>query len=298
MKQVIKIGLIIIVAAAIGFAIRTSLKVLEAEDSALLSSLNFEKVIGIQIDSIKGDYHPAKRAYDRIMGEITTEEFVTLGDGNKGISKSVADDCRNKANDKFAPIFTEYATKYFENPAWDLGEITAMQTTAQSMLKSTGSNSKHAGLLNSINTTTTGFIAAEGVIARAASCTTIASAGQIGKEAKAYSGYTLPINTRERLAAAPEIAKTKVMNYVISLCNNPKSVQGARNAKSLAQQYGETFGYNSSINNAITNAEDYIYRNTYVPTYYDYDYNYSNSYSGSSSSSSSNSYSNDIDYDY
>lgn len=87
MKQVIKIG-IIIVAAILGFVIRTSIKALNDENSALLSSLSFEKVITAQIDSIGGDYHPAKRSYDKIMGAIMTEEFITLNDGSNAISYS------------------------------------------------------------------------------------------------------------------------------------------------------------------------------------------------------------------
>lgn len=296
MKQVIKIGIIIIAAAILGFVIRTSIKALNDENSALLSSLSFEKVIIAQIDSIGGDYHPAKRSYDRIMGAIMTEEFITLNDGSNAISKSVADDCRQKANDKFAPIFTDYATSYFGNPVWDLGEITAMQKTAQEMIKSTGASSKHAGMLKTIQTTTTGFIGAEGVIARASKCTSSKSAKQISNEANSYSGYTLPASTRQRLKEAPETAKSNVLNYIIALGNKASSLNQAKNALSLANEYVNTFNSCPTVLSEIMSNLNYIIDSYYTPTY---DYNYYNSSGSSSNSGSYNSYdSYDIDYDY
>ena len=296
MKQVIKIGIIIIVAAILGVAIRTSIKALNDENSALLSSLSFEKVITAQIDSIGGDYHPAKRSYDRIMGTIMTEEFITLNDGSNAISKSLADNCRQKANDKFAPIFTDYATSYFGNPTWDLGEITAMQKTAQEMIKSTGASSKHAGMLKTIQTTTTGFIGAESVIARASKCTSSKSAKQIANEANSYSGYTLPASTRQRLKEAPETAKSNVLNYIIALGNKASSLNQAKNALSLANEYVNTFNSCPTVLSEIMSNLNYIIDSYYTPTY---DYNYYNSSGSSSNTGSYNSYdSYDIDYDY
>ena len=268
MKQVIKIGLILIVAAALAFAIKASLAGLADENSALLKSQDFETVITAQIDSIKGDYHPAKRTYDRIMGAIKTEEFITLSNGSNAISKDVAKKCRDKANDKFAPIFTDYATKYFDKASWDQGEVTAMQTTSKEMLASVGADSKHAGVLKTINTTANGFLTAINVIAKASNCSSVSEALNVKKQAAACNGYTLPANTRQGLNSAPATAQQSVLSAIISQCNRANSCKQAQNALNNANAYINAFGYTSALDGPLARVNEII---SYDPGYDPYE---------------------------
>lgn len=274
MKQVIKVGLIIVVLAIIGLIIRGSLHSISEENSKSLASLTFENAINEEIDSVfknNPDYYSAKRTYEKIMGLIKTEEFITLRIGQNSLPLDAAKNCKDKANSKFAPVFTNYATDYFSRSSWDGSELKTMQATAQSMLQSMGVTSDYAGQLKTIENNVTDYLAAKAIVANASKCTSVSGVSKIKSNAKAYLKAPLTNNTQltAELNNAGETAKKSVLNYIIRLCNNANSLNSADKAMKLAVEYVQTFDEEPY---ALVEAFDYakyIY-NSYNNNYYYY----------------------------
>ncbi len=259
MKQVIKIGLILIVAAVLGFILKASLFAISDSDSAMLSAQDFEATIKSRADSVfknsNTDFHSAKRDYDKLMSDIATEKFITLSDGSKTLSPDKEKACSDYCNNKFAPLFTKYANDYFENTTWDSGTLKSMQATATSMLASTGKGGDYAGELKTIENTANGFFQAENVIARASKCSSVAEIGQIQHEANKCSGLRLPASTQNRLNSAAATAKNTCHNNIVSRCKNAKSYNAAQDAIALVYQYVEKYGWTQELQEAIYYAE-------------------------------------------
>ena len=260
MKQVIKIGIILIVAAILAFIVKGSLNAISDSSSELLSAQDFENVIKNRTDSAFSDtgrdYMSAKRDYDKMMADIATEEFITLNDGNKSLSADKAKTCRDYCNNKFAPLFTKYANNYFNNTAWDSGILKSMQTTATSILASSGAGGEYSGELKTIENTANGYFLAEGVIARASKCSTVAGIGQLQSEANKYTGYRLPASTKNRLGSVGATAKNAVHSSIVSRCKNARTKNAAQSAIEAAYEYIQKFGWTSELESAIIIAQN------------------------------------------
>lgn len=260
MKQVIKIGIILIVAAILAFIIKGSLNAISDSSSELLSAQDFENVVKNRADSAFNntdrDYMSAKRDYEKIMADIVTEEFITLSDGNKNLPVDKAKTCRDYCNNKYAPLFTKYANNYFNNTSWDSGILKSMQTTASSILASMGASSDYSGELKTIENTANGYFLAEGVIARASKCSTIAGIGQLQSEANKYSSYRLPASTKNRLSGVGATAKNAVHNSIVSRCKNARTYNAAQSAIEAAYQYAQKYGWTSALESAKSIAEN------------------------------------------
>ena len=224
MKQVIKIGLILIALGAIAFFIwKTMSGMGDAPEIDIKNKAFYQQVddrVKAEVNN-KVPYAKAEQSYKDIVAMIETEYAQNSKNPEMGINNDDRKGCLRNVTQAFAPLFVEHGQQYFHSSNWDASQVNALRSTALSLQQSDfiKGGSDVAGSLSQIIGTADSYgqaIAACNV----GSCTSPEAVRSAIARADSYkkAPLTNDNNLMAKLNAVPEAAKSSYANYVVSYC--------------------------------------------------------------------------------
>lgn len=254
MKKSIKIALIAIVAIGIIAAIAYFAQGIGSGVTTVIATTDFEKQVQDSVNkNIKGkDFSSARIAFNSILAEINTEASITLGDGKRSLSSSEVAKSKQIAFYEYAPIFTEYGTKYFTRSSWDDNTLKDLKgeavTLSQLKIAETGTDVDRD--LKSIIKNVDEYYAAWRVANSASRCTSVNAIASYKTQANNYlhSPLTNNASLNSALKNAESAAKSSVIRSISGYCNHI--------ANSYAH-YGNYESFYSAYTNGISRINEY-----------------------------------------
>lgn len=226
MKKYIKIGLIVAAVAVVVGIIVFAIKAIATPPKEEIMVTDFTQNIQTKSDSqIKGnDYDSATKGFDMLLGEIKTEAFVSLTDGQKSISQAEADKAKTIIFLAYAPIFTDYADSYFKHSSWDERDLNRLKSRATSLLNmqiaENGTETDHQlhNIVNNVNE----YYAAWKVARSASHCSTVNGIADVTNRANNYRHAPLTNNASlaAALAGVGNTAKDAVVRKIAAYCDH------------------------------------------------------------------------------
>lgn len=254
MKKSIKIALIAIVAIGIIAAIACFAKGIGSGVTKVIATTDFEKQVQDSVNkNIKGkDFPSARIAFNDIIADINTEASITLGDGKKNLSSSEVAKSKQIAFYEYAPIFTEYGTKYFTRSSWDDNTLKDLKGEATTLLQlkvaETGTDVDRD--LKSIIKNVDGYYAAWKVANAASRCSSVNAIASYKTQANSYlhSPLTNNASLSSALKNAETTAKNSVIRNIAGYCNH---------VASSYTHYGSYASFYSAYTNGLNRINEY-----------------------------------------
>lgn len=275
MKTAIKILLIVLALAGIGYAVYSFFDKTEGGETPPPPQSDFEKEIQAEADrGIKDrDYARASATFAELCDRIDTEAAVTLADGSRNLSPDEVRRARQIVFYAYVPIFTAHADACFARTAWSDGEVDALGTTAGRLqeMQVAEAGSPTTKDLARIRQTAADYRAAWQAARSGAGCRSVAAVRSAVSRANSFkrkplSNCTALVNA---LGAVPARAKSALATYVASRCNRVASGYASyasyadfyaaqEQCLSLINEYEKAFGGNAALTSAqrrLQNAE-------------------------------------------
>lgn len=272
MKKSIKIALIAIVAIGIIAAIAYFAQSIGSGVTTVIATTDFEKQVQDSVNkNIKGkDFSSARIAFNSILAEINTEASITLGDGKRSLSSSEVTKSKQIAFYEYAPIFTEYGTKYFTRSSWDDNTLKDLKEEAATLLQlkiaETGTDVDRN--LKSIVKNVDEYFAAWKVANAASRCSSVNAIVSYKTQANKYlhSPLTNNASLSSALKNAEAAAKNSVIRNIASYCNHVASsyadygsygsfYSAYTKGISTINEYKKKYGIPSALNIAKSNMD-------------------------------------------
>lgn len=219
MKGFIKIGLIALAAIIVGVLIFVFIGVIATPPPSNITPKDFTATVENRIrQEITGKpFSETRTAFDDLNGYIATEAFVTLSSGEKALSESEAQHCRQLVFDAYAPIFVEHGNSYFQRSSWSENDITIISTEAQRLtdLNLAEEPDIRSSLSNFIQYTKD-YTEAKKIIRGASSVKSVSSAQSYISKAKNLNKAPLSNNTelKQGLEGVASAAKNGLARYL------------------------------------------------------------------------------------
>ena len=254
MKKSIKIALIAIVAIGIVAAIAYFAQSIGSGVTKVIATTDFEKQVQDSANkNIKGkDFPSARIAFNSILAEINTEASITLGDGKKSLSSSEVAKSKQIVFYEYAPIFTDYGTKYFTRSSWDDNTLKDLKGEATTLLQlkiaETGTDVDRD--LKSIIKNVDEYYAAWKVANAASRCTSVSAIASYKTQANNYlhSPLTNNASLSSALRNAEAAAKNSVVRNIAGYCNH---------IASSYTHYGSYAAFYSAYNSGLNRINEY-----------------------------------------
>lgn len=215
MKGFIKIGLIALAAIIVGILIFVFIGVIDTLPPTTIAPKDFTATVENRIrQEITGKpFSEARTAFDNLNGFIATESFATLTTGEKALSESDAQQCRQLVFNAYAPIFVEYGNGYFQQSSWNESEIALIGAEAQRLTSLNLAEASDASTFNNFVQYASRYSEAKSTIRRASSVKTTSAAQSIIKKAKDLNVPPLSNNTelKQGLEGVSRAAKNSVL---------------------------------------------------------------------------------------
>lgn len=225
MKTAIKILLIVLALAGIGYAVYSFFDKTEKGETPPPPQSDFEKEIQAEADrGIKDrDYARASATFAELCDRIDTEAAVTLADGSRNLSADEARRARQIVFYAYAPIFTAHADSCFERSTWTDDEIAALGTTAATLqdMQVAEAGSPTANDLKRIGRTAADYHAAWQAARSGGGCRSVAAVRGAISRANGYKRTPLTNCTAlmNALNAVPGRARNALATYIAGRCN-------------------------------------------------------------------------------
>ncbi len=250
MKQLIKIGLILIALAAIGCLLWFTMRGMTSADDTLIKKVPYydqvEERVKAEINDKVG-YDKAETAYHQLVGEIQTMAM------QNGVKKEESESCLKIAASAFAPVLNRKALDYFNGDSWDGTMVNKFLTSAKA-LEASGSikgGGVYDDLMKVINTGTSYNEAV--ALCNGAGCTTVAGVQSAIAKAQSYQKNELLQNDKalmSKLSGVPGTAKATYNQHVKSHCAG---------VASRWRSYGSYSAWKSAYNSAVSMASNNPY---------------------------------------
>lgn len=250
MKQVIKIGLILIAIAAIGCLLWFTMRGMTSAEDTFIKKQSFydqvEERIKTEINDKVG-YDKAETAYLRLMGEIKTMDLQSA------IKKDESQSCQKITAAAFAPVLNKKALDYFNGSDWDGTMVNKFLNMAKGLnaygfIKSGGVADD---LMKVINTGTSYNEAV--ALCNGAGCTTVAGVQSAIAKAQSFQNNELLQNDKAlmaKLSSVPATAKATYNQHVKNHCAG---------VASRWRSYGSYSAWQSAYNGAVAMARNNPY---------------------------------------
>lgn len=239
------------------------------------------------------DYARSHHSFDSIIGVITTEEFVSLGNGEKQTEAEEIARCRITVADEYDNYLVDYSAEYFRRSQWNKATLNNMKADALILLdlRKSASNilnekdREHEDVeapatedmdisdnqIREIASTVDDYSDALSVVNNASRCYSIDKLEEIIQKVSNYK--RIPLTNNAELSAglnsAISEAKESVVNSICRQCdrvaNNFRSFGSYSNfineynkAINRIKEYESRYGYNSKLSeaqNSMDNAE-------------------------------------------
>lgn len=215
MKGFIKIGLIALAAIIVGVLIFVFIGVIATPPPTTIAPKDFTATVESRVrqEIIGKPFNEARTAFDELYGFIATESFVTLSSGEKVLSESEAQQCRQLVFDAYTPIFVEYGNGYFQRSTWNENDITLIGTEAQRLKDLNLAEASDSNTFNDFVQYASRYSEAKTTIRRASSVKTASAAQNLINKAKNLNAPPLSNNTelKQGLEGVPTAAKKSVL---------------------------------------------------------------------------------------
>lgn len=220
MKQLIKIGLIVLAVAGIAWFAWSSMDSIGSGDKTKIENMDFYKYVEDRVKNELGEkvaFSKAESAYKSIVADIQTEA------AQSGLSESDRKSCMKQAVFAFAPMLASNALSYFRGSAWDGNSVNSWRAKAQELrgtgfIQSGSQVDRDLSEVISVADSYNGAVAACNV----GQCTSPEAVK--AAIAKAESFKKAPLTNDKalmgRLGAVGTTAKNSYANYVLNYCNN------------------------------------------------------------------------------
>lgn len=275
MKTAIKILLIVLALAGIGFAVYSFFDKTEKGETPPPPQSDFEKDIQAETDrGIKDrDYATASATFAELCDRIDTEASVTLADGSRNLSPDEVRRARQIVFYAYVPLFTAHADVCFARSTWSDDEVDALGTTAATLqaMQVAEDGSPTTKDLARIGRTAADYRAAWQAARSGAGCHSVAAVRAVVSRANSFKRKPLSNCTAlvSALNAVPARAKNGLATYVASRCNRVASTYASyatyvdfyaaqSQCLNLIDEYEKAFGSNASLTSArrrLQNAE-------------------------------------------
>lgn len=275
MKTAIKILLIVLALAGIGYAVYSFFDKTEKGETPPPPQSDFEKEIQAEADrGIKDrDYARASATFAELCDRIDTEAAVTLADGSRNLSPDEVRRARQIVFYAYVPIFTAHADACFARTAWSDGEVDALGTTAGRLqeMQVAEAGSPTTKDLARIRQTAADYRAAWQAARSGAGCRSVTAVRSAVNRANSFkrkplSNCTALVNA---LGAVPARAKSALATYIAGRCNRVASGYASyatyvdfyaaqSQCLNLIDEYEKAFGGNAALTSArrrLQNAE-------------------------------------------
>ena len=266
MKTAIKILLIVLALAGIGYVVYSFFDKTEKGETPPPPQSDFEKEIQAETErGIKDrDYARATATFAELCDRIDTEASVTLADGSRNLSP---DEVRRARQIVF------YADVCFARSTWSDDEVEALGATATRLeqMQVAEAGSPTTKDLARIGRTAADYRAAWQAARSGAGCHSVAAVRSVISRANSFkrkplSNCTALVNA---LGAVPARAKNGLATYVAARCNRVASTYASyatyvdfyaaqSQCLNLIDEYEKAFGSNASLTSArrrLQNAE-------------------------------------------
>ena len=275
MKTAIKILLIVLALAGIGYAVYSFFDKTEKGEAPPPPQSDFEKEILAETErGIKDrDYARATAAFAELCDRIDTEASVTLADGSRNLSADEVRRARQIVFYAYVPIFTAHADACFARTAWSDDEVATLGATATRLeeMRVAEAGSPTTKDLARIRQTAADYRAAWQAARSGAGCHSVAAVRSVISRANSFKRKPLSNCTAlvSALGAVPARAKNGLATYIAARCNHVASsyasyssyvdFYGAQSqCLNLIDEYEKAFGGNAALTSArrrLQNAE-------------------------------------------
>ena len=275
MKTAIKILLIVLALAGIGYAVYSFFDKAEKGETPPPPQSDFEKEIQAEADrGIKDrDYARASATFAELCDRIDTEAAVTLADGSRNLTPDEVRRARQIVFYAYVPIFTAHADACFGRTVWSDDEVDALGTAAGRLqeMQVAEAGSPTTKDLARIRQTAADYRAAWQAARSGAGCRSVAAVRSAVSRANSFKRKPLSNCTAlvSALNAVPARAKSALTTYVAGRCNRVASGYASyatyvdfyaaqSQCLNLIDEYEKAFGGNASLSTArrrLQNAE-------------------------------------------
>ena len=275
MKTAIKILLIVLALAGIGYVVYSFFDKTEKGETPPPPQSDFEKEILAETErGIKDrDYARATAAFAELCDRIDTEASVTLADGSRNLSADEVRRARQIVFYAYVPIFTAHADACFARTAWSDDEVATLGATATRLeeMRVAEAGSPTTKDLARIRQTAADYRAAWQAARSGAGCHSVAAVRSVISRANSFKRKPLSNCTAlvSALGAVPARAKNGLATYIAARCNHVASSYASyasyvdfyaaqSQCLNLIDEYEKAFGGNAALTSArrrLQNAE-------------------------------------------